>query len=54
MKKVLITGGAGYIGTALIPELLDAGYEVTVYDSLTYDGNVLIPYFQNQINFIVL
>ena len=48
MKKVLITGGAGYIGTALIPELLDAGYEVTVYDSLTYDGNVLIPYFQNK------
>ena len=48
MKKVLITGGAGYIGTALIPELLNAGYEVTVYDSLTYDGNVLIPYFQNK------
>ena len=46
MKKVLITGGAGYIGTALIPELLNAGHEVTVYDSLTYDGNVLIPYFQ--------
>ncbi len=48
MKKVLVTGGAGYIGTALIPELLDAGYEVTVYDSLAYDGNVLIPYFQHK------
>tara|TARA_R110002153_G_scaffold92084_2_gene223869 strand:- start:4269 stop:5207 length:939 start_codon:yes stop_codon:yes gene_type:complete len=46
MKKILITGGAGYIGTALIPELLTAGHEVTVYDSLAYDGNVLIPYFQ--------
>ena len=46
MKKVLVTGGAGYIGTALIPELLDSGYEVTVYDSLTYNGDVLIPYFQ--------
>jgi len=48
MKKILITGGAGYIGTALIPKLLDNGYEVTVYDSLTYDGNVLIPFFQNK------
>lgn len=46
MKKILVTGGAGYIGTALIPELLSKGYEVTVYDSLTYDGNVLIPFFQ--------
>ena len=48
MKKILITGGAGYIGTALIPELLNKGHEVTVYDSLTYDGNVLIPFFQNK------
>ncbi len=48
MKKVLITGGAGYIGTTVIPVLLDKGYEVTVYDSLAYDGNVLIPYFQHK------
>ena len=45
-KKILITGGAGYIGTALIEYLLDLEYDVTVYDSLTYDGNVLIPYFR--------
>ena len=37
-KEVLITGGAGYIGTTLIPELLVKGYHVTVYDSLTYEG----------------
>lgn len=48
MKKILVTGGAGYIGTTLIPELLSAGHEVTVYDSLTYDGNVLIPFFQHK------
>ena len=48
MKKILITGGAGYIGTALIPKLLNSGYEVTVYDSLAYDGSVLIPFFQNK------
>ena len=48
MKKILITGGAGYIGTALIPVLLEAGYEVTVYDSLDYNGDVLIPFFQHK------
>jgi nucleoside-diphosphate-sugar epimerase len=33
MKKILITGGAGYVGTLLTPQLLDLGYEVIVYDT---------------------
>ncbi|MHB8792029.1 MAG: UDP-glucose 4-epimerase GalE [Thermoleophilia bacterium] len=32
--KILITGGAGYIGSVLTDNLLEAGHEVTVYDSL--------------------
>jgi nucleoside-diphosphate-sugar epimerase len=41
-EKVLITGGAGYIGSVLTPALLAAGYEVTVLDSLLYSQNSLL------------
>lgn len=34
MKNILITGGAGYIGSHIAVELLEAGYEVTVFDNL--------------------
>lgn len=48
MKKVFITGGAGYIGTSLIPLLLEKNYQVTVYDSLMFNnGDKLLPYITN-------
>jgi len=43
MTKVLITGGAGYVGTLLTPQLLAAGYEVVVYDTCWY-GCFLEPH----------
>lgn len=44
-EKILITGGASYIGTSLIPLLLKKGYEVTVYDSLMFNnGDNLLPF----------
>lgn len=36
IKNVLVTGGAGYVGTLLTPQLLEAGYNVTVYDIMYY------------------
>jgi len=43
IKNVLITGGAGYVGTLLAPQLLAAGYHVTVYDIMYY-GCELTPH----------
>lgn len=44
---VLITGGAGYIGSVLTPILLDKGFKVTVIDNLSYRQSSLLPCFQN-------
>ena len=46
VKKILVTGGAGYIGTSLVPKLLRAGHEVTVFDNLMVGGNQLLPFFR--------
>ncbi len=42
MANILITGGAGYIGSVLTPMLLEAGHEVTVLDSFLYKQNSLL------------
>jgi nucleoside-diphosphate-sugar epimerase len=40
-KKVLVTGGAGYVGCVLVPKLLDAGHQVVVYDLMLFGSDGL-------------
>jgi nucleoside-diphosphate-sugar epimerase len=48
MTKVLVTGGAGYVGSVLIPELLHRGYHVKVFDNLMYNSLSLLPFFVDE------
>jgi nucleoside-diphosphate-sugar epimerase len=53
MKKILITGGGGYIGSMLSTELINLGYQVTVIDVLKYDkGSLDHLYFNTNFFFI--
>ena len=46
-EKVLVTGGAGYIGSVLIGQLLEEGYNVTCLDNLSFGYNSLIHLITN-------
>lgn len=42
--RVLVTGGAGYIGNYIVEELLESGHDVRVLDSLLFGGDALDPF----------
>ena len=45
--NVLVTGGAGYVGSVLVPKLLAAGHRVTVLDLYLYGEDLFAPYRGN-------
>lgn len=46
-RHILITGGAGYIGSLLTSELLRQNYRVTLLDSLLFGGESILPYMSH-------
>jgi nucleoside-diphosphate-sugar epimerase len=54
MKKVLITGGAGYLGSVLTEVLLNKGYQVTVLDNLIYKQTSVAPFaYHSNFDFVL-
>ena len=47
ITKVLVTGGAGYVGAVLVPKLLEKGYQVKVLDLYIYGRHPLDPVADN-------
>jgi len=45
--KILMTGGAGFVGTGLIPQLLGKKNKVRVFDNLMFGGDQILPFFRD-------
>jgi nucleoside-diphosphate-sugar epimerase len=48
MNKILVTGGAGYVGSGFLRELLSEGFQVTCVDNLMFGGESLLDIWHNK------
>ena len=48
MKNILVTGGAGYVGSGVLRDLLIAGHRVTCIDNLMFGGESLLDIWHNK------
>ena len=48
MEKILVTGGAGYVVSGLLRELLSEGYRVICVDNLSFGGESLLDIWHNE------
>ena len=46
--RIVVTGGAGFVGSTLVPRLLAGGHRVHVVDNLMFGGHALLPHFLNE------
>jgi nucleoside-diphosphate-sugar epimerase len=47
-RRVLVTGGAGYVGSRVVAHLLKTGYSVTAFDKLIYGAEALLPFHDHE------
>lgn len=46
--KILVLGGAGYVGSAVVRDLLHHGHEVTVFDLMLFGAESMVPYLDRE------
>ena len=47
-NQILVTGGAGYVGSGLLRELLAEGFQVTCVDNLMFGGESILDIWHNR------
>ena len=52
LKRVLVTGGYGFVGSNLVPVLLERGYSVRILDNLSRGQKKYLSEYEDEIEFV--